>query len=301
MFKSISVIVLFLLSVCLGIVSCSTDQDEVYALPADVHLNHYQQFDPILTDYLLESPLKHPFIWNDSIVSLCRMKKIEIVRKGNKKPDDVAERFEFLFDLAGRPTSFYFYNYELSKSIYSEVKFRYNGNSLELLSPIFLGKNSDQSVNIKESDTLTLMVRKKKGNTGDSTFIFTSNGKQLARIEKLGTFVSRVQFYLPSNKPISSLKSILKRSGIKSEEFLLAEKTVTFTENYIPQRSYYLNENFIKGDLTEEWFYGNFGELSAYKKYINNTCVKDMKFNYSKDKVLRSVENNRLIYEVNYQ
>lgn len=287
---------------CFTLKSCSSDPNGTFELPQDVHLKSYGQFDPILADYLMESPFKQPFFWNDSLVSLCNIKKIEIVRKGNKKPDDIAERIEYLFDLSGRATSFYFYNYELSNDLYSEVKFIHNKQDRSKLeSPVFLGKKTKQYMDILPQDKCTLFVRKKSGNDGDSTFLYHQNGLPTLRIEKLGTFVSKVQFYLPANKPFTVLKDLLRESGMSEEDFLLAEKTVTFTENNIPQRSFYLNENFIKGDLTEEWFYGNFGELEAYKKYINNTCVKDMKFYYSKDKLLRSFENNRLKYDVNYQ
>jgi hypothetical protein len=297
-----SLIILLLLSLNVIISGCSDESNGPFELPENVHLKNHGLFDPFLADHLLESPLKQPFFWDDSLVTLCRIKKLEIVRKGNKKPDDIAERFEYLFDLSGRTTSFYFYNFEITDKIYSEVRFKYSNNSLQRLdTPVFLGKNMSQWLEIDENDTLTLLLRKKSGKEGDTTFIYHSKGIVQARIEKLGTFVSKVQFYLPSNKPISVLRGFLSRCRITHDEFLLAEKTVTFTDNNIPQRSFYLSENFVKGDLTEEWKYGNFGELSAYKKYINNTCVKDITFTYSKDKLLRSFENNRLVYEINYQ
>ncbi len=302
MTKKNTFVFLTLLSIKLLFIGCSVESNGAFELPDNVHIEKFGLFNPYLADNLMESPLKQPFFWNDSLVSLGRIKKLEIIRKGNKKPHDIAERFEYLFDLSGRTTSFYFYNFEITNKIYSEVRFRYSNKKLiKLESPVFLGRNMSQIVDIEQRNTLTLIARKKTGKDGDTTFIYHSKGVIQARIEKLGNFVSKIQFYLPSNKPVSVLKGFLKRSNVTQEDFLLAEKTVTFTERNMPQRSFYLTENFVKGDLTEEWHYGNFGELSTYKKYINNTCVKDMKFNYSKDKLLRSFENNRSVYEVNYQ
>jgi hypothetical protein len=75
----------------------------------------------------------------------------------------------------------------------------------------------------------------------------------------------------------------------------------TLTTKSIPQRLFFLSEDFVKGDHSEELKSGNFGELSAHKKYINNICVKDITFSYSKDKLLKSFEKNRLVCEINYE
>ena len=75
----------------------------------------------------------------------------------------------------------------------------------------------------------------------------------------------------------------------------------TLTTKSIPQCSFFLSEDFVKVDLNEEWKSGNFRELSAHKKYINNTSVKDITFSYSKDKLLKSFEKNRLVCEINYE
>jgi hypothetical protein len=281
--------------------SCSGGANDQYVLPKEVHLNSYNFFDPLYADHIVESPLKNPFFWNDSLIELCGIKRIEIILKGNKRPDDLAERHEYNYGFQGETKSFLFYNFEFTDKIYSEVSFKYAEKQLTRLdSPIFLGEKSNQSLFIHKNKGRTECIRKRNGSEGDTTFVYYKNNKPQIIIEKLGQFVSKIHFYINIDQPVNVIRTLMKDKGISPEEFLLAEKTMTFIEDEMPVKSFMLNEELVKGDLTEEWIYENGKKLTQYKKYINNTCVKDVFLKYSPDKLLRSFDLNRKHYEIIY-
>jgi hypothetical protein len=275
---------------------------EEYSLPSKVSLSTYGFFDPIYAEQLVEPPLKSFNMWNDSLLSLCGIFNIEIIHRGIKSPEDLHEKSDYQFNRIGLPVSYSYFNFELSSATaYTKAHFTTDHNGINTITiPIFFGLKEQQKISVKQSSDRLISVRTKKNLVQDSSIIIYKNTIPVVYIDKLGDFVSKVHFVLDIHKSLSELKSIFKVCNIKPEEFLLAEKIVTFTEAGFPQKSYHISENFIKGELIAEWIYENNKKLTHFRKYINNHIVKDFSFVYSEDKVLRSFTYNRKQYEIHY-
>lgn len=287
--------ILVLLAACTGM------KKKEYQLPSKVNLSTYGFFDPFYAELLIDPPLRSYYMWNDSLLSLCGIFHMEFIHRGVKSPVDIHEKTDYQFNRSGFPLSYTYYNFEISPKIYTQIDFNTHKNGVISYDvPLFFGKKDKQSVSVRRNINKLISIRKKENLVNDSSFVYFENNKATVSVEKMGNFVSKVHFILDIHKSLSGLKSLLQKCNINPEEFLLAEKTLTFTEQGLPQKSYNISENFIKEDLTAEWIYENNKKLSNFKKYINNHLVKDISFKYSEDKVLRSFTVNRKLYEIHY-
>lgn len=299
-----TIVLKFLICTTLCVVifsSCISENDNKYILPANVQLSTFSFINPLFVESLMSPPLKFGDVWNDSLLALSKIYQIEFVFKGEKSPDHIAEKFEYQFNKLGQIAEFSYKNLEVSTSLFSKVENIYKNN--ELLSihvPLFYGKKGEQKIDIVKRKNHILYIRNKENSIKDTTFIYLKNNIPYLLVHKLGDFVSKIHFILDINKPLDDVKNQIESFNISTEQLLLAEKTVTFTEKSLPQKSYQINEFFVKENLTEEWIYENNKKLIGFKKYINNQAVKEFYFNYSDDKILRSFTYNQKVYEVNY-
>lgn len=287
--------------ILLILVACAGMKKKEYQLPSKVNLSTYGFFDPFFAEQINEPPLRSFNMWNDSLLSICGIFHMEFINRGVKSPVDIHEKADYQFNRSGTPLNYSYYNFELSPSIYTQIEFNTHKNGIISFDvPLFFGNKDKQFVSVKRSTNKLISIRKKENHVYDSSFVYYENNKATVFVEKMGDFVSKVHFILDIHKSLSGLKNLLQRCNITAEEFLLAEKTLTFTEQGLPKKSYHITENFIKEELTAEWIYENNKKLSYFRKYINNHLVKDISFNYSEDKVLRSFTFNRKLYEIHY-
>ncbi len=281
--------------------SCEDSENTKYELPKTVQLSSYSFMNPLFIENFIDAPLKTGNIWNDSLISLCRINKIQFIYKGEKNPGNIAETYTNIFNQHGQITNYFYFNFELSENKFTEIIYDYNdGQLITMNTPVFFGQNKDQKITITNKLDCQILVKNKTNVVRDSTFIYSRNGQPLVIIEKLDNFVSKINFILDINKPIVSLNSMIKRLNISTEQFLTADRVVTFTEKGLPQKAYQLTENLVKEYLSNEWIYENSKKLIGYKKYISNQIVKDFTFNYSEDKIMRSFTFNKKVYEIEY-
>ncbi|MEY3235972.1 MAG: hypothetical protein RI883_73 [Bacteroidota bacterium] len=292
-----------LLSVALllFLVSCTAVEESNYELPKTVQLSTYSLLNPMFVEEFLEAPLKIGNIWNDSLISLCRINKIQFVYKGEKNPDNIAETHINTFNQHGQIKEYSYSNFELSKTEFTKINFEYSEDIMTSInSSLFFGQKKNQNISIIRNDECIILIKTKKSAAPDSTFIYSKNVQPTVIVEKLGDFISKINFVLDVKKPVVSVRSWIKRLNISEEQFLSADRYLTFTDNGMPQKSYHLTENLVKEYLSNEWIYENNKKLIGYKKYINNQIVKEFSFNYSEDKLMRSFTFNKKVYEVKY-
>lgn len=291
----------FFFTILLFLASCTGIEKKEYQLPKKISLSSYGFFDPFYAEQILEPPLRSFNMWDDSLLSLCGIYHIEFINRGVKSPVDIHEKADYQFNRSGFPINYTYYNFELSQDVYTQIEFNTLKKGVVSFNvPIFYGKKDKQFVNVTKTAECLLSVRKKENLEFDSSFVYFEDNKPVVYIEKIGNFVSKVHFILDIHKSLSGLKGLLPKYHITADEFLLAEKTITFTEQNLPKKSYHITENFIKEELTAEWNYENNKKLTNFRKYINNHLVKDISFNFSDDKVLRSFTYNRKQYEIHY-
>ena len=289
------------ISLLLFLGSCASNENTQYELPNTVQLSSSPLFNPIFIENFMDAPIKVGNIWNDSLISLCRINKIQFVYKGEKNPDNIAETYMNLFNQHGQIQEYSYFNFELSTTEFTEIIFGYKKNKLISMStPVFFGQKKDQKISVSENEDCLILVKNKMDAAQDSTFIYSKNGQTVLIIEKLGDFISKINFILDIKKPVVSVKYWIKRLNISDEQFLTADRIVTFTEHNLPQKVYYLTENLVKEYLSSEWIYENNKKLVGYKKYINNQIVKEFSFDYSEDKIMRSFIFNKKVYEIKY-
>ena len=290
-----------LVAILIILSSCTSIENTKYELPKTVQLSSYSLIDPLFIENFMDAPLKTGNIWNDSLLGLCRINKIQFVFKGEKNPDNVVETYVNYFNQRGQIQEYSYSNFELSSTEFTEIIFGYKNNKLiSMNSTVFFGQKKDQKISVSESDDCLILVKNKKDSPQDSTFIYSKKGQTVLIIEKLGDFISKINFILDIKKPVVSVKNWIKVLNITEEQFLTADRIVTFTDDNLPQKSYHLTENLIKEYLSSEWIYENNKKLVGFKKYISNQIVKDFTFVYSEDKIMRSFTFNKKIYEIKY-
>ncbi len=287
----------FLLSI---LVSCGQDTSKEFHLPKRTHLSDYGFFNPIFVEFLLDPPLKYGDIWNDSLLKVSKVKRMEFIHKGNISPEQEAERIEYNFHSNGKQTTFNFYNYELSPTVFTSVIFDYSNTKQTLVkAPKFFGQASDAMILIKNEDKRINLLKSKSKGKFDSTFIYREGKNVRAIIEKIDNYVSSIYFFQDVSSPTTLSQNFAKQLGISPHDLIFADKSITFLKQGRPEKCYQINEEFVKDQLLAEWQYTN-KRLDKYKKYVNGNCVKEFSFNYSEDKLLRSMTFNNKLYEILY-
>jgi len=289
----------FVAFVCL--LSCNPDKPAEFQLPYNVNLNSYGFYDLINIEQIIDPPFKSTESWNDSLLKLCRIRKINFTRTGVKNPDNIAEKIQFNFNESGKLKSFDHSNNEISATNRTYITFLKSEENKSIFKvDEYFGNKSNILVEQENYPELSVYRRISEQNTKEENRSIYHNNKLILKIEKHGDFVSRVQFIQDISLPIKTLEANLDHAHISFEEFLLAEKLVTFTENGLPQKSYLIDENFVKGNLCQEWIYEGRKKLIGYKKYVNGVCIKDMEFEYSNDKILKQLIIDQNIYSISY-
>lgn len=281
--------------------SCSDKKVDEFVLPASTHLSSTVFFDPILTEYLLEPPLKYGVLWNRELLSQSKIFRIKLTSFGMLSPTSPSEEIEYLFDRKGKFEKYSYFNFKFSDSVYSEIVGDYfNGELISFKSPLFFGKVQNSKVKVRNLKDQIQYISINENAMNDTTFIFLKNKKPLVIAEKLGKYVSKIQFVCENNCSDSQINSWIRILGISKENWINTDKIIIQTENSLPQKAYRINADLKKSEIYAEWTYDNSEKLIAYKKYLKGNCVLDFTFDYSKDKVMRSFRLNRKRYEIQY-
>lgn len=249
----------------------------------------------------MEPPLKYGVIWNDSLLKEGKLFKIHFVTKGELSPSSTTEEIDYVFDRKGNFKDYKYFNYKFSDSVYSSVNGELNeGKLIALNTPLLFGQKQNPEIQISSTHELVTFVTINPNAKNDTVFIYIKDNSHQIIVDKIGDYISKVQFVVESNYSNSLIKAMRLKIGITDENWLNTEKIIIQTENNLPQKAFRINENYIKIDLYAEWKYEKSKKLIAYKKYIKGNCVKDFAFKYSEDKIMRSFTLNRKEYEVQY-
>jgi hypothetical protein len=295
MLKKGIVISLILLSV---FSACVDNTPPSFQLPNNVALSNYQMLSLFFIEQLNEAPIKQYSAWNDSILKLTGINKINIQSKGLKNPEDIAERIEFSFDKSKRLMTYSHSKMDVSQDPLTIINFKSSDGRLTK----YFGESCDQKLNVELFDKGSRFIRYRTSDFKDEFTIYGSIEQPLIMLEKSGKYISRVTVILEENEPLRKVESILKGLQIDEKELINAEKLVTYVdEHYRPQRTYALSEELIQTALVAEWQYEGHKKLISYKRFVNSSPIKDYEFSYSDDKLLRSFIYNRINYSVDYQ
>lgn len=139
-----------------------------------------------------------------------------------------------------------------------------------------------------------------------SVLLFSScyNGSYITPelvLEKTGNSYIKVSIFFDEGTPVLNCKEILEEYGYSMEMLSTSEINVTYLNSKaLPDKSYLLSDNFVQTQLISEWSYEVNGMLTSFKRFINNTLVKSIQFNYSKDHLLSEVIYNEVPFSVEY-
>lgn len=280
------------------LVSCVDGDPLPFELPKTVQLSNYQNISLFFIEQLNEDPIKQVPAWNDSILKLAGIHSIKITAKGMKNPDDISESIYFSFDKDGKLNGFQHIKLDVSKEPLTTIEI--NDKKGKLVS--YFGEKVDQDLMIEDFNLGKRFIRYRTDQLKDTFTVIGSIEKPLVILEKSGNHLSRVNVIIRENEPVKKMESILKKLEIDSTELFHAEKNITYVdEHYRPLRSYLIGENYVQTSLVAEWHYESHKKLTAYKRFVNSSPIKEYEFEYSEDKLLRSFIYNRIHYFVDYQ
>lgn len=277
--------------------SCFNGSSNEYELPEKVVLQYNQLYSPVFIEYIFDHSGKYAQFWNDSILNITGVNSISFSSSNPKKPGNNKEKYFFLFSLKSKLKSFEYFNYELADD--PQTKIEFDGNSGKTVS--FFGEKTSLENKFLTDGQPLIHLRGRSNNSYDSTFIFGSYITPELVLEKTGDSFIKASVFINENTPVRKCKDILERNGYSIEVLATAEINVTYLNSKgLPVKSYLISDNFVQSQLIAEWSYEVSGMLTGFKRFINNTLVKSIHFNYSKDHLLREVVYNEVPYSVEY-
>lgn len=289
-------IIVSFLSVLL-ISSCFNGSNKQYELPEKVVLQYNQLYSPVFIEYIFDHSGKYAQFWNDSILNIAGVNSVSFSSSNPKKPGNHKEKYFFLFSLKSKLKSFEYFNFELGDD--PQTKIEFDGTSGKTLS--FFGEKTVLENKFLTDDQPLIHLRGRSNNSYDSTFIYGSYITPELVLEKTGNSYIKASVFIGENTPVRKCFEILDKHGYSIEMLTTAEINVTYLNSKgLPVKSYLLSDDFVQTQLIAEWSYEVSGMLTDFNRYINNTLVKSIQFNYSKDHLLREVIYNEVPFSVEY-
>jgi len=277
--------------------SCFNGSNKEYELPEKVVLQYNQLYSPVFVEYIFDHSGKYAQFWNDSILNIAGVNSISFSSSNPKKPGNNKETYFFLFSLKSKLKSFEYCNYEQGDD--PQTKIEFDGAVSKTLS--FFGEKTELENKFLTDSQPLIHLRGRSNNSYDSTFIFGGYITPELVLEKTGDSFIKASVFINENTPVRKCKEILERNGYSIEVLTAAEINVTYLNSKgLPVKSYLLSDNFVQTQLIAEWSYEVSGMLTGFKRFINNTLVKSIQFNYSKDHLLREVIYNEVPFSVAY-
>jgi len=276
--------------------SCKSESND-YKLDKSVQLSEYGLISPFYIEQLTEAPIRQFHGWNDSLLSLCKINTIQIVAHGMKNPDAAAELASFHFTASGQINQYRYFKYELGQEPFTQVNFKTN----KAIVTRYFGEKVDQLLEIEKTREGHKQSWIRSNGSSETLYIIGTLQRPVLLLSYSGDRLSKCTVIVNVNDPLRTVAKRLKENGVDQSELLYAEKAVLYVdEKYQPLEMYQFNENFVQTGLLAEWIYENHKKLTAYRRYINGTCVKEFSFNYNDDRLLNSFEYNRIRYSVKY-
>jgi hypothetical protein len=283
-------------SLALLFASCKSESND-FQLKSSVDLSEYGLISPFYIEQLVESPIRQFHGWNDSLLKICNVKEIKIIAHGMKNPDAEAELASYHFTSNGKINQYRYFKYELSEDPFTQINYRNQVGSIKT----YFGEQVNQSIQTENSNQLYSQLWSRGKGSDELLKIIGSKEKPVLLLSYSGDRLSKCTVVLHEKKPLRTIVEILKDNEIAIEDLTFADKAVLYVDDkYMPLEMYQFNEDFIQTSLLAQWVYENHKKLTAYRRYINGTCVKEFTFAYSDQRLLTSFEYNRVRYSVLY-
>lgn len=283
--------------------SCSNDsENKVESLKYNP--SKEQIFKIGLSTNSIHTPLQFLPVWNYLTIKKLKINKITVYSFGGKNPSDTLQKNCFDFDWKNNRANFTekgitptgVYN-SIGKYI---VK---NDNQTEIDLKIV---DEDKKVKVFKTKIINkgsvrMILKHKINEKIDTTFIHTIDNKHKITVFKIGDIIQGVQFMVPQNTKTSELKSLFSKLKLDPITNSTSTLSVIYTKNNLPIESFNLNDDFIQFSKEKEWFYSSKNCLEKYIEYYNNSIVKTVKFEYTKNYIPKKMIVNNIHYYFEYQ
>lgn len=280
--------------------SCIGDIDTTYKLPRKAKLETNFLYSPLNMSSILDHPIIHGDMWNDSLIKLCKINKIQFNCIGGETPETIGEYIINEFDEKGRFHKFEYYNVEKGKSPYSEININPTAEGRTIVLNKFFGEKENIVLKEIQSNEKNIFLRTRNEQITDSVITLKLPGYTTLIIEKIGSKISHLQVVTPKNTSIKEIQERINNYGIDDPDLLFASMSITYTVGGLPRTSYNLSIDWTQKELQEEWEYFEDRVITRYKKYVNHTLVKDYQITYTDDLVMRSIDSDGKKYELVY-
>lgn len=252
----------------------------------------------------IHTPLQFLPVWNYLTIKKLKINKITVYSFGGKNPSDTLQKNVFNFDWKNNKANFTEKGITPT-GIYNSIgKYTvYNDNQTEISLKIV---DEDKKVKIFKTKIINkgnirMILKHKINDKIDTTFIYTIDKNQKVSVFKIGDIVQGMQFIVPQNTKTSELKSLYKNLKLDPNTVSTSSLSVIYTKNNLPIESFNLNDDFIQFSKEKEWFYSNKNCLEKYIEYYNNSMVKTVKFEYTKNNIPKKMIVNNIHYYFEYQ
>lgn len=267
--------------------------DKTYQSPA--FLNAYY-----LTYFLENSDIKfYPFVFSKSDKKIT---KANFYVKNGRMKNNLFEKYTFLFKKNEQLYRVYHFSQLVYKQPYSEFLFNHSVSEglykMEVIK--YMKSLNNPPINYFQDSLKTTIVVSKGIENYDTTYIFPSHQIPKYRYTRSNNKTIDFELYLPIGTSKDEVLALLEDySEMEIDEF--TNLFVTYIDNELPLETHAVDKEFTFGDKIREWDYNNDWLPVRYREYIMGTMIKDMKIEYSKQKLPSYIRMNKQSYHTFYQ
>ena len=281
--------------------SCVGEIDNSYHLPRKTELITNFIIDPLEIGSIAEPPMRMAHIWNDSIIRLMKVHKLELLTYGGQNPDAIHDKLELVFTDKGQLKSFKSKRAN-EKILLNDFVISYPKKNEERIGiRKLLGvERTVNIINTKDEEGNWISVRISPNNKKDTLREYRFGKESKLTIDKIGDKISLIHIVIPVTRSINEAKQFIHNLGLTQEDLQFAQLKITYLKKGLPISTYALSIDWAQKGLVQSWDYLDEKIVTRYKEFINNNLIKDYTFNYTEDYVLRSIDTKEKVYTIHY-
>lgn len=252
---------------------------------------------------LNEAPMSFVEPWNRAALQELGIKRITLYSKGGKNPDDTLEKITFSYSGQWETLAYKGFKFDETADTWTSGTLTLPGKeqSGTILFDKHFGIDKESKTLVKPTRKGYLLLHRKTGNRYDSTWVVGALEQPDAIITKIGRSVFSIELFLPEG---SSTNDIVDRFGALSldgDNLGAAQRTVTFTQNGRPLRTFLLNDAFSQVARIREWTYTKDANIATYQEWMGAALVRDMSWHYGKSQLPEYTTIDRNTYFYTYE
>lgn len=242
----------------------------------------------------------YPFIFNQSASH--KLSKANYYVKNGRLPNNISEKFTYLFDAEGRLSSLAHFSQIAYSQPYTDFIFHFSGNKIVKMDLIKYMQTLNQPPYTYTSDsTRSVIIVPKTELFNDSTYFYPSFESPKLTYTRSNNKTIEVNFYFPIGTELEEIKKEVEASKNQTQIDDFTYIYITYTDNDLPIETVEMSAKFDYSSKIRSWEYNSDWLPIRYKEYMLSNLIKDLSIEYNQQQLPNYLRLNKKVFYAHYE